>query len=191
MTKNLTPEQIEQRKNTNKKILKFFILPVIGLLVFIGVITSVGEDNGNETTPPAATKVIPGLMPADVYLNLEKQGFTTEKQFSSEYGNTWISKKEVEGISFVVTTYSSETENVENVKATATIDSSVKEIVATESFIGYIASLPFENSKPKETMQWVKDNFNNDKASTTVGSVKFTIYAPTEVVRMIIVEKQI
>jgi hypothetical protein len=190
----LSPEALEKRKKINKKIFKFGCLPIIGLFILIAILTKSGsdksrEDKSTETTANESSKFINGLNPVDVYLNMEKQGFKTDKQLGSEYGNTWTNTKSYAGIDYNVVTFSSNIENVESVRATAMIDVTAKKIVATKQFIQFVATLPYENAKPEEAANWVDKNFDNDKANTTIGSAKLTIYAPSVALRMLTIER--
>lgn len=134
-------------------------------------------------------KYIEGLAPVDVYLNLEKQGFKTNKQIGGDYGNMWTSTKSYAGIDYEVNVYSSDINNVESVSAKAMVDITQKDIIAVQQFLIYISSLPYDNASPQRAGQWVKANFNNDKAAITIGDAKFTLYAPSAVMRMLVVEK--
>lgn len=138
---------------------------------------------------PSYSDIIQGLAPVDVYLNMEKQGFQTEKDFSSEHGNTWTSKATIDGISYQVSIYSMGADNVETVKATAMIDPTTNNIRETLKFICYVGSTPFTGAEPEKTIEWIKNNFNNDKASIVVNGVRFTIYSPTDMVRLLTIEK--
>lgn len=149
-----------------------------------------GSEVSRTATGESTNHFIPGLAPVDVYLNFEEEGFKTEKILSGgEFGYTWTNKSNVEGIEYRVTTFSTEIEKVEAVRATAMVDPSIKNIIATKPFLFYIASLPYEKAEPQTVQNWIEANFNNDKASTTVNGVRFTIYAPTKMLRMLDVEK--
>lgn len=190
----LSPEALEKRKEINKKIFKFGCLPIIGLFVLIAIFSKSSSDdsskgNSTATTSNETQKFIKGLNPVDVYLNMEKQGFTTDKQLGGEYGNIWTNTKSYAGIDYKVETFSSNIKNVESVRATAMIDVTAKKIIATKQFFQFVATLPYENAKPEEAASWVDKNFDNDKATTTIGSAKFTIYAPSVAVRMLTIER--
>jgi hypothetical protein len=200
--KIISPEGLEKRKKINQKILLFGCLPIVGLFVIfyaIGLtLNGTSEENTKEhnierisksTNENNPSKYITGLSPVDVYLNMEKQGFKTEKQLGGEYGNSWTSKHSSAGIDYTVDVFSSNIDNVESVRATAIIDVVNKKIIATQQFFQFVSSLPYENAKPEEATKWVANNFNEDKASTIIGDVKFTIYAPSLAVRMLGMEK--
>ncbi len=152
------------------------------------------KDNTEQpkATEKKADKKIPGLTPVDVYLNLEKQDFETDKNFSSDYGNSWDCKKSYAGIDYTVNIYSSDNvTTVERVRATAMLNGQAsKTIIATKPFIEYISSIPYEGNEPNKVAEWLNKNFNNDKQSITISNVKFTIYAPTKMVRILDIEKE-
>jgi hypothetical protein len=192
--KDLSPEALETRKKINKKILKFGCLPIFILSVFIAIVAKCGSNNNakNENATITAENVsnfINGLAPVDVYLNMEKQSFKTEKQLGGEYGNLWISTISYEGMDCRVETFSSNINNVESVRATAMIDIASKEIIAAKQFIQFVATLPYENAKPEDAVNWIDKNFDNDKASIIIGDAKFTIQAPSVAVRVLLIEK--
>lgn len=152
--------------------------------------TEIAKDEQQTVTKSDdSSKYINGLAPVDVYLNMEKQGFKTEKQLSGEYGNSWTSTKSYAGIDYRVETYSSNINNVESVQGTAMIDVTQKEIIAAQQFFIFLSSLPYDNADPQKAGQWIKDNYNKDKATTTIGDAKFTMYAPSIALRMIRIEK--
>ncbi len=167
-------------KNQNKNLLTFAVI----ICFIIAAIASSTDGDSSESS-----KFINGLAPVDVYLNMEKEGFKTDKQLGGEYGNSWTSTKSYAGIDYKVETFSSNTGNVENVRGTAIIDPSQKQVIATQQFFIFLSSLPYENSDPNKAGQWVIENFNNDKASIVIGDAKLTIYAPSVTTRMLTIEK--
>lgn len=167
-------------KTKNKNFLSFAAV----ILFLIAAIAS-----SNDSDSADSSKYIKGLAPVDVYLNMEKQGFTTDKKLGGEYGNSWTCTKNYAGIDYKVETFSSNINNVVSVTATAMIDVTQKQIIATQQFFIFLSSLPYENSDPRTAGQWVKDNFDNDKASTIIGDAKFTMYAPSVALRMMTIEK--
>lgn len=135
-----------------------------------------------------AQKTIKGIMPSDVYLNMEKQGFTTVKDFDS-LGNCWTNKKNYSGIDYQVLTFSSSgISGVDNVRATVLIDATQKKISATLPFFIFVSSLPYDGSNPQQAAKWIQSNFNKNKATTVIGGVKFTLLAPSTLIRIMIIE---
>lgn len=192
--KDLSPEALEKRRKINKKILLFGCLPVLLFLLVAAFFTFSGDES-TSSSPQTVTSedhadipCIPGLSPSDVYVNLEKEGFKTEKTFDLENGNLWISTRSANGIKYKVDMFSYSTKNVVSISATAMIDVNEKDIVATKQFFQFISTLPYDNANPKLAASWVDKNFNNNKATTTIGGVTFTMLAPTQFVRMLLVE---
>ena len=148
------------------------------------------SDKGSNSHPNHyANRYLPGLAPVDVYLNMEKNGFVTEKRLSGKSGNFWISTESVPGIDYRVETYSSNIDNVESVKASATIDMYYEDISTTQQFFIFISSLPYLGADPQRAGNWIRDNFYYDKSTIVIGDARFTIYAPTNAYRMVIIEK--
>lgn len=191
--KELSTEALEKRKAMNKKIIKFGCLPILLLLILIAIIPKGGSDDAKKadatTAVEESNKHISGLAPADMYLNLEKKGFQTKKELGGEYGNSWTSTQSYEGMDLMVETFSFDTETVITISATAMVDVSIKKIEASKQFMKYIATMPYDNAKPEEAAKWVDENFNNDKASTVISGVRFTMYAPSGAARMLNIEK--
>lgn len=191
--KELSPEAMEKRKAMNKKIIKFGCLPILLLLILVAIIPKGGSDDAKKadesTVSTESTNNISGLAPVDVYLNLEKQGFKTKKQLGGEYGNLWTSTQSYDGMDISVETFSYNTNSVVSVQASVMVDVNYKNIIAGKQFMRYISSLPYDNSKPDDAVKWVDENYDKDKASTEIGGVRFTIYAPSVAVRMLRIEK--
>ena len=147
--------------------------------------------NEKEANNETSKKYIKGLMPADIYSSMEKEGFKTERKLGGEFGNSWTSTKNILGIEYKVEIYSANVNNVESVRATALIDLELKETIAAQQFIIFVSSLPYESSEPQKAEQWIKDNYNKDKATTIIGDARFTIFAPTDQLRSLLIEKYI
>ncbi len=134
---------------------------------------------------------INGIMPVDVYLNMEGRGFLTKKNLlGAEEGNLWINEKNQAGIDYRVETYSHSPNDIENIRATAMVDPVAKKIVATVPFFEYVASLPYDKSEPQKAAAWIRNNINKNKATTLIGGVRFTIMVPSKWYRMLIMEAE-
>lgn len=182
--------------NSVQQALKLALTVITSAAIISGCGDNRATPNNDKTSTESnavATKSdnkIPGLKPVDVYLNLEKRGFTTTKNFSSEYGNSWDCKSSSAGIDYSVNVFSDDVNSVERVRATAMLNGNEKkQIIATKPFLKYVASVPFEGNDPAKFAGWLEKNFNKDKQSLTISAVKFTIYAPTKLLRMLDIEK--
>lgn len=191
---SLSPEALAKRRQINKKVMLFGCLPVL-LFMVVALFFAFSEGESTPSSPKTEAsegrkdiQYIPGLSPADVYLNLEQREFKTEKSFNSEYGNLWTSTHSVVGIDFRVVVFSYNVENVVSVQASAMVDPKEKKIVATKQFFQLVSTLPYENASPEQAASWVDKNFDNDKATTEIGGVTFTIIAPTQYVRMLLID---
>ncbi len=179
------------KKQFVRPVLHSNLLKLTATLIFFATITVACKDSkkSGEDTAIKSDKNIPGLQPVDIYLNLEKQGFVTDKHYSTEFGNSWDCKNSSTGIDYVVSVFSSDISSVETLKATAMLTGQEdKGIEATKPFLKYIASVPFEGNDPAKVAEWIEDNFDKDKQTLVVSNVRFTIYAPTAFMRMLRVE---
>lgn len=193
----LSTEAVEKRKSINKRIYLFGCLP-IGVLLVVALVFGVmsREDNSNKTEEEKVevdtlykNRYIPGLAPVDVYLNMEKEGFTTKKQLSEE-GNLWTSHKQYEGLDCKVHTFSDNIDSVVSVSATAMLDIYQKSPESAKFLLLFVASLPYDGANPQEAQKWVLENYNKHQASMVIGGVKFMILAPTDAVRGLRIEKE-
>lgn len=142
------------------------------------------SENSNDTS-------IKGLMPVDIYLNLENKGYTITKNHSLEYGDLINCKNSSAGIDYLVNISGNNQNPVEQVRASATINGlePTKQIIAAKPFIKYISSIQYEGNDANKVAEWIEKNFDNDKSTIEVSNVKFTINAPTKFVRMLSIQK--
>lgn len=143
-------------------------------------------------TVAQAVDVIPGIMPVDVYLNLERKGFTTEKKFAAATGanqSEFICRMETNACRYTAIIYmppgqSSKVWAVSGVMQNLTGDAnSTNEWCAP--FLGYLASLPYSGGSPEEAQAWVKANVGK-KAERMFGLVKIELHSQerTRVIRL-------
>lgn len=144
----------------------------------------------SKSTNVTTVKNIPGIQPVDIYGNFEKKGFQVEKQVTSE-GATFICTSEEDGIDYEVKAYCEEgVSDVISIRLTATrINPQDNSLSDLKPFMYYGCSIPYDGSDPLQVRQFINKNWNNDKASTLISGVKFTIYCPTQFARMIEIEK--
>jgi hypothetical protein len=133
-------------------------------------------------------KAIPGIAPTDVYLNMEKQGFVTTKNLSSDLGNTWENSKSVDGIDYRVVTFSNDVNSVESITANFTA-LPPKSSIDAKQFLIYICSSPYTDSDPQTAANWIEENYNINNATTIIGPAKFTLSVPSGYARVLRIEK--
>ena len=123
----------------------------------------------NENAQGTTEKNIPGVMPVDVYLNLEKDGFTTNKELNPCCN--WISVKgDMSPIRYLAEVYGNSSNSFYRVNAsvTTTIDKDTKAIA--KPFFGYLATLNYTGSNPEKARKWVEKNIGK-KVKTEIGGV--------------------
>lgn len=145
--------------------------------------------NSAKSSEKVLENAIPGLSPVDVYLSLEQKGFAVNRSGGGKNGMLWTCKSKDYGIDYEVAIFSHSTDDVETVNASVMVDVTKKQIKAARQFLSYIASLPYANANPQKAKAWVEQNFDKDKAGVVIGGVKFTIFAPSKMARMLLVEK--
>jgi len=146
------------------------------------------EKISNPDVGNAKPNYIKGLLPGDVYGNMNMRGFKTEQFLETGMGHSWISKKSKNDFDYEVSAWSEDDDKkVQTVKATA-ICNPPNEIYTTVEFFQMVSTLPYDNSQPQTAAGWVSDNFYESKAITTIGGVKFTLFSKSEYEKIFIME---
>lgn len=121
-----------------------------------------------------AETVIPGVMPVDVYLNLEQRGFTTRRDHST--GNmVCYSKRDFRDHFVNAETYCVGFAKIHRVVMTVINPSSRGTSEKASTHLEFLATLPYQGSVPDEAVKWVRANIDKKLASTTIGTVRFEI----------------
>lgn len=172
---------------------------VFGCMILIGVVNGVIRSLTTNDTPKkeVTTRVevpkdngIEGLNAVDIYLNLEEKGYTIDKQYTSKEGTLYYCDKKEIAIEYNVTMFKNTNDKVEEVKISATLTGlENKKIIAVKPFLKYVSTVQYEGSNNSKITRWIEDNFNNDKASIIIGQAKFSIFAPSEFTRLVLIEK--
>ncbi len=162
-----------------------FVIAAFALLIIVICIPS-GDDK--QTKIDETSQYITGLNPVDVYLNLQKWGFSVDKDYSTD-GNLWTCKYSAEGLDYTVTIYSPKAvDKAQSVRMTI-MTSSYSSISNGLQLACYIATIPYDTADIEKAKKFVADNYNNDKASIIIGDAEFTVFAPTALARMIAIQK--
>jgi len=125
------------------------------------------NNDGNSQQMDNQEKVIPGIMPVDVYLNLEQKGFQTAKEFSPCC--TWISTKGDYPSALSVEVYGSNASSVRRINGNDNHFNSL-----SSPFLEKLATLKYDGADPEKASAWVKKNISKN-AKTKFGSVTFEI----------------
>jgi len=133
------------------------------------------------------SKYIKWIIPADVYLNMEEQWFSTETK-QTELWISWFSKLTNNGISYEVYTFSDNPNKVVSVVWSVMINEfETKNIIETQPFFIYLSTLNYTDSNSKKVQDWLKENYNTNSI-LKVWDVTFTISAPSDYVRILRIE---
>ncbi len=117
--------------------------------------------------------IIPDMKAADVYMNFQERGFKINKNIKNE-GTDIHCELSTSDVKYDVIITGCTPNKIISVEAMAT-DYSGNNLEAMKSFIGFVATLQYENSNPDEARKWVEENINIDGAKTTIGGVTFSI----------------
>ena len=146
------------------------------------------EMKSNPAVSNTNSKYIKGLLPADVYGNMNMRGFKTEHAPATGMGYLWISKKSQSDFYYEVTAWSDDDDKkVQSIKATASCEFP-NDISTTVQFFQMVSTLPYDNSQPQKAARWVFDNFEQNNATTTIGGVNFTLFSNSENTKMLLME---
>ena len=146
------------------------------------------ENKAKPNVKNTSSKYIKGLLPADVYGNMNSRGFDTKNYSEMGMGHTWISKLTQADFNYEVTAWSEDDDKkVQTIKAIAICKPS-NTIAESVQFFQMVSTLPYNNSQPQIAAKWVFDNFDKSEVSTTIGGVKFTLLSKTDYEKILLME---
>jgi hypothetical protein len=140
------------------------LLPVI---VFTFVVFGCGGSGGTTGGGGGGPKTIPGFTAGDIKVNLENRGFTCTGPGGGATVNYFCSAGD-----YSVSMSGPGVTNIDLVSAVALVDDS-----AAADFLGYIASLPYDDANPSAARDWVTSNMGST-GTATFGSARFTLGGP-------------
>lgn len=117
--------------------------------------------------------IIPNMIAADVYANFQERDFKIVKNINND-GTDIHCELSTSDVKYDVVITGCTPNKIISVEAMAT-DYSGNNLEAVKSFIGFVATLEYDNSNPKQARKWIENNINNDGAQTTIGGVTFSI----------------
>lgn len=124
-----------------------------------------------DVTPEPAVaeqENIPGLAAVDLTANLEDRGFDCTSQL--DLGNVVYQCDLFHNGLEEATAYGDSPTELHSVYGLASGDPKV-----VETFLAYIATLPYDGSKPHVARDWVHTNFGKEDAETSIGGVTFQL----------------
>jgi len=129
------------------------------------------------TTPASsAPEFITGLTAADVKLNLERRGFHCDGPVALATLQSWTCKSsQGTDIEFVVEVQGKDSTRIRSVDATVLqYNAQPSDAIAAE-FLGFIATLPYENAEPARARDWVRSNIAKSGSELTIASARFEL----------------
>ncbi len=157
------------------------------------------EENAEEQQPQKESNnpyvFIPGANRIDVTKNLEDRDFTCEVETDSDGLKTWYCEDDAANHNYVVEIYGKSSSEILSVVATASNFSIADTNELVDDFLGYIASLPYDNAQRSEARQWVKDSLSkvnedgDEDISKVFSNVKYTVSGESRL-RMLEIEHE-
>ena len=138
--------------------------------------TDVPTMSPSSTPKPTATQepvaLLPGLMPADVTVNLEQRGFacSTVEQEQLYYVRTC--DKNTAGYSLHVEIYGREPFSVDFIESTV-LQFGTPDIDFAASFLGFMATMPYDGAVQQEARDWVESTLLTLKGQGDVREKEF------------------
>lgn len=113
----------------------------------------------SNTPQPTATEevkaLLPGLMPADVTVNLEQRGFTCGNVEQGHLYYTRTCTKDTVDYSLRVDIYGREAFSIDLIESSALQFTNPDKAFAA-SFLGFIATMPYDGAVQEEARNWVE-----------------------------------
>lgn len=133
--------------------------------------------------------VIPGLKPVDVYGNFTKKGFTLEKDFFDPQQPIWRCIEETQRHRMMVEVFGRSGSDVTLVRGTFFNYSAQDTDESAADFLGYVASIPYEESQPANAKSWVLKSIGTN-ATATIAGVSLELIANSDAprCRMLIIQ---
>lgn len=179
--RRLPPQEIAAlyRAERVKSLATLILFALVGLAIW--VLWHLGDagrqrpaNTRQETEVGLNLPVIPGLAPVDVYLNFENKGFELDKVFDDPQSPIWRCTENTSKHSMMVETFGKGALAVTLVRGTYQGHANEDADSAAKSFLGYLASLPYEGSDPSSARSWVISNLGTN-AKTKIGNASFEL----------------
>lgn len=154
---------------------KYKIILIVGaVLLLIGIVGSAGENeqvsekeqiNVEENETEASEKTIPGFHSVDLTLNLEDRGFECDDMDIREDGSLyWYCEQSNPEYLLYTEMNGLSSDKIQTVEAWVLDYTGTGDVIDEEGkdFLGFVATMPYDDAKPAETRDWVKENVRNN-----------------------------
>ena len=149
----------------------------------------VAGNSGVQSDASTPRRVLPGLTGVDLHGNLTSKGFKLETLYgdSTTPGISWHCTSTQNGCDLSAAGSGSTASELQSITASVSHRSAGDPLPVAREFLGYIATLEYDGSKPAEAREWVRKHIPENDATTTIGPVRFTIKG-TKWARILIME---
>ena len=124
---------------------------------------------------PAPDLVIRGLARVDVTGNLDKRDFDCSGPHHLVGVESWTCDSKGAGLSLL---YHVDVQGVSTTRISYVI-AAVTHIDAADAtaaaFLGFVATIPYDDADPAAARAWVRENIGNNGATLTIGSARFRL----------------
>ncbi|MCG2726166.1 MAG: zinc ribbon domain-containing protein [Elusimicrobia bacterium] len=150
--------------------------------------SNVSKRNQAASVSSIQKAYIPNLEAVDVYGNLTKKGFILKRE-STDNRLKWVCSEKKSGHNYTVEIRGNNSDKIYLVEATALNYSHISTNQKVKDFLGYVASVPYENAKQALASNWVKSNIHHN-SSIVISGIKFEIIANSDRARMLLISPE-
>ena len=171
---------------TQKRLLNFIVIAILGL----STSACSNNDNSKKTensitqTMTSEEKYLKGISAASLYEPLKQKGFKIDKQIGGDAIFVDCDRS-FSGFTEHVRIAGDEPSKIIEIKASYTNYSAGKTNNLATEFLGFIATLPYDNANPEQAKKWVQENISKN-SKTDIGGVTFEIIANSKNIRTLL-----
>lgn len=153
-------------------------LPVaIILLICVPLAFNILDKNENNSQIiKKQSSYLPELNASDIYLNLQKAGFSKSEMKQTSSGDViWVCELKKPHIDYTVTIYGKSYDEIYLVVATSLIYKGDANKQSAE-FLSYIATIPYSTNSPESAKNWVNQNIAKKESNKAFGAGKMRLF---------------
>ena len=164
---------------------RFLLLSFLLVLVmsFIGLFLSESDETSEETTSISSETTeevtgLPGLVAADLKINLERQGLTCSGPRKEETTVSWLCQgQDSDGVRYRAEFLGHPVCCIDYVTATVMAGGADNQVAT--NFLGFIATSPYDGAEPERSRAWVEENIGGD-LETEIGPAMLRLSGPED-----------
>ena len=160
-------------------------LAICVLIVLITLFCSCSDNNNSLENAKSKAQYIKNISAASLYDPLEKKGFKVDKQIGGDAIFIDCDRTTPESNEHVRIAGNKPSEIVE-IRASYSNYSKGKTNELAKPFLGFVATLPYENSNPEKAKKWVEENISKN-STTDINGVRFEIIGNNKNTRTLLI----